>query len=192
MKDSRVTGRTRTRIWPLASMTPDSQWNGWDGRWRQTQHSDHYADDRRYPPTPAASAVSQSTPSAAQTYTPSWENKSHVGEQHLQKHGLPSLASPYADASNCPAGDGRHSPPSSNLTATSRPGERYTSPWHSLPLDNRAQQQQQSTTPAPLSLKIPDSQGQCYDITRCGRLTEQHYTLRSSCYFTLVLTFAAL
>ncbi|KAK5162969.1 uncharacterized protein LTR77_011023 [Saxophila tyrrhenica] len=135
-------------------MSPHSQWNGWDGRWHQTQHQDRYADERRYPPTPAVSAVSQGTTAVSQTFTPSWGDKSGVEEQHHRSHRLPSLTDPYTDASNYPGGsDQRHKSP---LTATSRSDERFTSPWHSLPYDHRAQQPQSNL--GPLSLKIPEAQ----------------------------------
>jgi hypothetical protein len=96
--------------------------------------------------------------------SPGWTITPRSAEQQQNHHhNLPSSAvtnSYIADASSRAAGsDPRHTPPGGNLTTTSPPGQTFTSPWHSLPIDQRAVMPKQNNA-GPLTLQIPDAPGE--------------------------------
>lgn len=118
-----------------------------------------YPDARQLPPTPDESAIALKAPSATHSYPALWKDGYVAHDQRYDAQRLSAVAGSYADASyHPPRPDQRHTPPSGTTTATSPPGQRIAGSWQSLPLSPHAHQNHISS--APLTVQIPESQGE--------------------------------
>ena len=145
-------------------MTTDSQW---DTRWRDVQYQGQYYFDTSHAPQPPAATAEQPASQLPlpplDSHSQPWESKSRAeADHHHQTRELPSLTDAYTDASTYRTRlHGRHTPPGGNPITTSPPRQSFTGPWHSLPVDQRVQQQRHIAD-APLTLHIPQTQGKCH------------------------------
>lgn len=142
-------------------MSTDSAWNS---RWRSESHYQGHFFDPMQPPRPPAPAIGnhrqapQSLQPSVDSYSGPWDGKSQgISEHHA--HGVPSRIDRSADASTYHSRlHERHTSPRRNSSLTNSPTrQKLTEPWHSLPVDHRAQNR--NITDAPLTLHIPQTQG---------------------------------